>query len=95
MIRIGNDYAIKADDKCFSLHSIKVADKDTKERKAGEEYTESLGLYYSDVSACLQGLARKLRRDAVSEPGEIDLKEAARRFREIESHILGWEDQLS
>lgn len=89
MIRLNDKYAIKADENCYSLHEIRIAENDTKTNKKGDEYTVSLECFSCSVSYLLKSLAKRLQRDAVAQT-DMTLAEAAKAFREIEDVVHEW-----
>lgn len=97
MIRLNNQYAIKADEQCYSLCEIRIAEKDMKTLKegtkepirAGDEYLVPMGCYSGTVNHCIDVLIRKLQRDAVAE-ADMSLAEAARVFCGIENLVHRW-----
>ena len=97
MIRLNNQYAIKADENCYSPHEIRIAENDmntfkegTKEKiKAGDEYTVSMMCYSGSVNYLLDKLVKKLQRDAVAQT-DMTLIEAAKVFCEIENQVHAW-----
>ena len=89
MIRLNNQYAIKADENQYSLHEIRIAENDTKAYKKGDEYTVPMECYSGSVNYLLGVLTKKLQREAVAQT-DMTLIEAAKAFCEIENRVHEW-----